>query len=131
MNQTREVTFQYANRKFKRLFQRKRYKLLFGGRGGAKSHSIARALLKICHVKRTRVVCGREVQNSIKESIKYLFDMIIKKNDLGDLFISTDSYIRHRETDSIITFIGLQDHNSQQVKGLESVDIFWGDEIGE
>ncbi len=129
MNRT--VTFKYASPKFKLLFKRKRYKLLYGGRGGAKSHSIARALLEIGNRRSVRIVCGRETQNSIKESIKYLFDLIIKENDLSDLYESTNDYIRHRLTGTLITFIGLQDHNSQQVKGLESVDIFWGDEANQ
>ena len=128
---SKRIVFQYASTKFKVLFKRRRYKLAFGGRGGAKSHSYARALLEIGSRRKTRIVCGRETQNSIKDSIKYLFDQVIKDNELDDQYISKRDYILNTVTGTYITFIGLQDYNSQQVKGLEGCDIFFGDEANQ
>ena len=60
------------------LFQPKRYKVLYGGRGGAKSWGVARALLVIGVKKPTRILCAREFQNSISQSVhKLLSDQII------------------------------------------------------
>ena len=42
-----------------------RYRVLFGGRGGAKSWGVARALLIKCVQKPLRILCAREFQTSI------------------------------------------------------------------
>ena len=60
------------------LFEPKRYKVLYGGRGGAKSWGIARALLIIAAKNPTRVLCAREFMTSMKDSVhKLLSDQII------------------------------------------------------
>ena len=46
-----------------------RYFLAEGGRGSAKSQSICRWLLYIAEKKKVRIVCGRETQNTIDESV--------------------------------------------------------------
>src|ERR1700761_6569212 len=59
------------------LFEPRRYKVLYGGRGGMKSWDIARALLIIGRQRVIRVLCARELQNSIEESVhKLLSDQI-------------------------------------------------------
>ena len=80
------------------LFQPKRYKVLYGGRGAGRSWGAARALLLIGTEKPIRVLCARELQNSIAESVhKLLSDQIDalglmgcvdsddSKRELGDL----------------------------------------------
>ena len=52
---------------FSELFKPHRYKVFYGGRGGAKSRSFARALLLIGTQRAIRCLCAREVQNSIRE----------------------------------------------------------------
>ena len=68
---------------------------------------------------------------TIGDSVKALFDDIIKEHDLESSFKSTNSYIYNIKTGATIKFIGLQDHNSKQVKGLEACDLFWGDEANQ
>ena len=60
------------------LFEPKRYKVLYGGRGGAKSWGVARALLIKAAKDPLRVLCAREFQVSIKDSVhKLLTDQIM------------------------------------------------------
>lgn len=44
------------------------YLMLLGGRAGGKSHEVAEALVHLCSRVKKRVVCGREFQNSIRDS---------------------------------------------------------------
>ena len=54
---------------FSDLFKPARYKAFFGGRGSAKSHSFAKALLLEGGQTRLRILCAREIQRSIKDSV--------------------------------------------------------------
>lgn len=54
------------------LFEPYQYKVLHGGRGGAKSWGIARALLIQGSEKPLRILCTREIQKSIKDSVHKL-----------------------------------------------------------
>ena len=59
------------------LFEPHRYKVARGGRGSGKSWSFARALLVLGLAKKERILCAREIQNSIKDSVhKLLADQI-------------------------------------------------------
>ena len=81
-------------RAFEPLFNPARYKGLKGGRGSAKSHSIAAALLVQASQRKLRVLCGREVQRSIRDSVKRLLDDKIAAFGMEDLYRSTDAEIR-------------------------------------
>src|SRR6185437_6366297 len=65
------------------LFKPKRYKVAYGGRGGAKSWGFARALLILGAQKPLRVLCARETQTSIKESVHHLLSEQIEALGLG------------------------------------------------
>ncbi len=109
------------------LFQPARYKAFFGGRGGAKSHSFAQALLVLGGQKPLRIMCAREVQTSIKDSVKQLLDDKIRQMGVGDFFHSTQSEIRgFNGTDFI--FAGLGKMTADQIKSAEGVDIVWVEE---
>ena len=59
------------------LFNPKRYKVAHGGRGSGKSWGFARALLLQGASEPLRILCTREVQKSIKDSVhKLLTDQI-------------------------------------------------------
>jgi len=108
------------------LFQPARYKVLWGGRGGAKSWGIARALLIIGANKVTRVLCAREFQTSIRDSVhKLLSDQIMAMN-LIDFYEITDRTIRGKNG-SEFNFVGLK-NNVANVKSYEGVDICWVEE---
>ena len=108
------------------LFKPARYKVLWGGRGGAKSWGIARALLIIGLNKPIRVLCAREFQTSIKDSVhKLLSDQIINMG-LTDFYEVVDRTIRGKNG-SEFNFVGLK-NNVANVKSYEGVDICWVEE---
>lgn len=109
------------------LFLPKRYKVLFGGRGGAKSWGVARFLLLEAVKREIRVLCAREFQNSIKDSVhKLLSDQIISLG-LQDYFdIQKDSIIC-RATGSEFIFKGIK-QNVSTMKSYEGVDYCWVEE---
>ena len=102
------------------------YFLLHGGRGGAKSHSVGRLILFLCEKRKIRVVCGREQQNSIDESVYTLLVDLINQYNLN--FSITKNEIIHNQTGSTIHFRGFFERGRVNIKGLEGVDIVWIDE---
>ena len=114
-------------RKFLPLLAPKRYKGAYGGRGGAKSHFFAERVLKTCVAKLTRVVCIREVQDSIRDSVRQLLVDKIQKLGLGQLFTALDTEIRG-PNGSLIIFKGMQSYNAETIKSLEAYDIAWVEE---
>lgn len=113
-------------RKLRPLLEPKRYKGAYGGRGGAKSHFFAeQTLIKALQGK--RIVCIREVQNSIKDSVKQLLSDKIVKLGLADVFTELDQEIRC-SSGGLIVFKGMQSYNAQNIKSLEAYDIAWVEE---
>jgi len=102
--------------------------LLEGGRGGGKSWAVAKLIVYLCCVKKVRVGCGREVQNTLEDSVYQLLVDVITKHGLLADFNITQGRIKHKYTGSSIRFFGLQEHGSVNTKGLEGLDIFWGEE---
>ncbi len=108
------------------LLQPKRYKGAYGGRGGAKSHFFAEQI--VCQaLAGKRIVCLREVQISIKESVKQLIVDKIISMGLDSQFTILESEIRGPH-DSLIIFKGLQSFNAANIKSLEGFDIAWVEE---
>ena len=108
------------------LFKPARYKVLWGGRGGAKSWGIARALLITGSSKPIRVLCAREFQTSIKDSVhKLLSDQIIAMN-LTEFYEVVDRTIRGKNGTEF-NFVGLK-NNVANVKSYEGVDVCWVEE---
>ena len=104
-----------------------RYKGAYGGRGGAKSHFFAEQLVIRCYAQKTRAVCIREVQNSIKESVRQLLVDKIQKLNLGNFFQVLETEIRGANG-SLIIFKGMQSYNAENIKSLEDYDIAWVEE---
>lgn len=105
-----------------------RYKGLHGGRGSAKSHSLARLLLRRCKLHPgTRWVCVREIQLSLQQSVKLLIDDTIKLFGLEHEFESLTTMIR-TPGDGLITFQGMQNHTADSIKSLEGFDGVWVEE---
>lgn len=100
--------------------------LFWGGRGGGKSQSIARFLLFLAEQRKIRVVCGRELQTTINESVKTILSDLIKEYNLN--FEISDKKIVHRITQSTFVFKGFREQGKVNIKGLEGVDILWIDE---
>ncbi len=114
-------------RKFLPLERPARYKGAFGGRGGAKSHYFADLILRRCIAGPTRVVCIREVQNSIRDSVRQLLVDKIIAHGLDDAFTILNDEIRPHNGGSII-FRGMQSYNAANIKSLEGYDVAWVEE---
>lgn len=109
------------------LFQPMRYKVAFGGRGSGKSWAFARALLVQGAQQPLRILCSREVQKSIKESVKRLLDDQIQDMGLGGFYQSLETEIRGANG-TLIAFAGLASHTVESVKSYEGFDRVWLEE---
>jgi phage terminase large subunit len=103
-----------------------RYFLIEGGRGGGKSQTVGRFLLYIAEKLKVRIVCGREIQNTIQESVYTLLSELVLKYNLN--FEVTANKIIHRETNSTFNFRGFREQGAINIQGMEGVDIVWIDE---
>jgi phage terminase large subunit len=112
--------------KFKPLFQPKRYKTFHGGRGGAKSWAAARALVIMAASKKIRILCTREVQNSIKDSVHKLLKDQIEMLGLNPWFRITNETITSASGSEFL-FKGLR-FDPLGIKSTEGVDICWVEE---
>ena len=113
--------------KVKPLFDPFRYKVLYGGRGGLKSWSIARVLiLNSMMIHNYRVLCTREFQNSIKESVFKLLETQIEMLGFSKYFKITNNEITNKFGSSFI-FTGLH-NNVTKIKSMEGIDVAWVEE---
>lgn len=105
-----------------------RYKGAYGGRGSAKSHFFAENLLEYCLTHRgARIVCVREVQRTLKESVKRLVeDKILHFKVAGHFEPQTDSIIA--PGNGVVLFQGMADHTAESIKSLEGFDIAYVEE---
>lgn len=103
-----------------------RYFLIEGGRSSGKSQTIARLLCYLAEQKTLRITCGREIQNTIEESVYTIFNDLIRVNSLN--FNVSATKIDHKTTSSYIRFRGFREQGAINIKGLEGVDILWVDE---
>lgn len=117
----------FLGEKFLRLFGPERYKAYFGGRGSGKSHAIATVIIILMAQRAVRVVCARQYQVSIRDSVKELLELKIKELGLQDEFTVLEREIIHKITGSRASFIGL-DRNPDSAKSLEGADICWVEE---
>ena len=107
-------------------FNNKRYFLIDGGRGGGKSHAVARWILYLAEKYQIRIVCGREIQNSIKESVYSILTDLIQQYNLNFTILAKS--IIHRETKTEINFRGFREQGAFNIQGMEGIDIVWIDE---
>lgn len=104
-----------------------RYRVVYGGRGSVKSWTIARALLVLGCKRKLRILCAREFQKSIRESVHYLLKSQVDRLGLNDEYVIQDTRIFNRWTGTEFIFVGLH-HNVTSLKSMEAVDICWIEE---
>lgn len=115
-------------RKFLPFLDPARYKGAHGGRGSGKSHFFAEMLIERCKLKPgTRAACVREVQKSLKHSVKLLVEDKIRKFGLQGEFEILEAEIR-TPGGGVIIFQGMQNHTADSIKSLEGFDIAWVEE---
>ena len=112
--------------KLEGLFKPSRYKVLQGGRGGAKSWGIARALLIKGAKDQMRILCAREFMTSMKDSVHKLLSDQIQALGLTGFYEITQASIRGANGTEF-AFVGLK-NNVANVKSYEGVDICWVEE---
>src|SRR5690242_12113424 len=113
--------------KLKFLFQPKRYKVAYGGRGATKSWGFARALLIQGAQKKLRILCTREVQKSIKDSVHSLLADQIQALGFGHLYEVLQNEIRGKNGTEFL-FAGLSTQTIESIKSYEGIDRVWVEE---
>lgn len=98
-----------------------RYKVLYGGRGSSKSVSMVRASLILGMQRRLRILCVRQFQNSIADSIHKLISDSIYALGIEKYFTITQNAIRGCNGTEYI-FKGIH-NNPQEIKSTEGVDL--------
>lgn len=109
------------------LFEPYSYKVVYGGRGGAKTESFSRALLIHGMQRRERILCLREVQHSIKDSVHQVLVDNIEKLKLRDFYRTTDTAIRGANG-TTFSFAGLQSHTVDAVRSFQGATKVWVEE---
>lgn len=109
------------------LFEYHRHKILRGGRGSAKSWSVARAHVVRATERKREVLCAREFQSSIKDSVHKLLKNQISLLGMGSLFDVQESTI-YGPHGSQFVFVGLSDKTAENLKSYEDFDDCWVEE---
>ncbi len=113
-------------RPFVPLLNPARYKTYYGGRGAGRSWNFARALLILSATTPRRILCTRELQNSIADSVHRVLSDQIEMMGFNHLFNITKANITG-PCGSEFIFKGLR-HNATEIKSTEGVDICWIEE---
>lgn len=112
---------------FKGIHEPHRFKVFYGGRGGGKSETIARYLLAEAMHKPLRILCTRELQTSIGDSVhKLLSDIIRSDLQLSNHYEILQTIIRGKNGSEFL-FKGLK-HNITEIKGISGIDRVWVEE---
>lgn len=121
-----QINIQTA-RAFLPLLRPARFKGTWGGRGSGKSWFWAGETVDAL-LSGLNVLCIREVQNSIADSVKRLIEARIEEFGLSELFDITDKEIRCKPSGAYAIFRGMQNHTAASIKSLEGFDRAWWEE---
>jgi phage terminase large subunit len=103
-----------------------RYRVAYGGRGKAASWSFARALLAHGTRQRLRILCAREFQSSMKDSVHKLLSDQIDGLTLRTFYdVQTNAILGRNGTEFI--FKGIR-KNINEIKSTEGIDVCWVEE---
>lgn len=112
----------------KGLLQNKRHTVLHGGRAGGKSHTVALYLLSLAYRFPVKILCIREVQLSIRDSVHALLKSKIDfLPEFQEFFEVYEAEIRGRNG-SLFTFRGMRRESSHSIKSYEGYEIAWAEE---
>lgn len=118
-----EITFPPA---FKRIFEPHRLKVFYGGRGSAKSESVARYLLIEGAKEPMNILCCREFQASIKDSVHQLLSDLIQRYNLDSFYTVTNTEIRG-QNGTLFIFSGLR-NKIMSIKSMHNIKKCWVEE---
>ena len=111
---------------FRPLDEPSRYKVMYGGRGSGKSWTVAKKLLIKGATEPLRILCARELQKSIKQSVHKLLKDQIQELGLDGFYTVTDTAIKGQNGTEFL-FMGVK-HNPEEIKSTEGIDICWIEE---
>ena len=121
-----EFDIQIINKLLFLLTERWRYKVAYGGRGSGKSYALADGCLISAIQKPIRILCARQLQTSIRDSVhKLLCDRIVALG-MEEWFYITRESIKCKNGSEFI-FKGIQ-NNVMEIKSMEGIDICWVEE---
>ena len=108
-----------------------RFKILYGGRGGSKTETLARILIAFATQRRLRIACFREFQNSIDESVyativNAIYDIWPNNSWTYEWDIQKTTIISKRNGSEFI-FAGLR-YKIDAIKSMARIDIAWVEE---
>ena len=106
---------------------RSKYKALYGGRASSKSHDAAGFAVFLAANYKLRILCARQFQNRISESVYNLIKDKIENSEYNDEFTLTNNSIIHKITGSEFIFYGIA-RNLSEIKSTEGIDILWLEE---
>lgn len=104
----------------------KRRNFIFGGRGSGKSYTVAEYVVMRAFQKKTKVLCCRELQKSIADSVLALLAEVIEKLGLSDFFEVQKNAIYGKNGSQFI-FAGIKS-NVAEIKSMQGIDIAWCEE---
>ena len=113
--------------KLQELFRPHRYKVVVGGRGKGGSWGIARALLLQGWENPLRILCTREVQRTIADSVHRLLSDQIALLGLSSFYKVTDNEIT-APNGTLFSFAGLRQLDAGKIKSFEGYDRAWIEE---
>lgn len=114
-------------RAFQPLLKPSRYLAARGGRGSGKSRFFAGLAVELSYCNRLDIVCLREVQLTLAQSVKKLIEQTIQDYGLGQYFDVQRDVIKSARG-GVMIFRGMQDYNAENIKSLEGFDVAWFEE---
>lgn len=116
-----------ANPYFKPFIKRARYKVAYGGRGSGKSYFFAELAIETARRIKTVILCAREFQGSISDSVYKLLCETIDRLGYTNEFDIQKQTIVHLATGASFVFYGIK-NNISQIKSIQGVGICWVEE---
>jgi len=104
-----------------------RYLGAHGGRGSGKSHFFGELAIERSVMDKFDLVCVRENQKSLDQSVKKLLEEKIRSMNAGYYFDVQDAKIKSIYG-GVIIFQGMQNHTAESIKSLEGFDAAWVEE---
>lgn len=116
-----------ANPYFKPFAKKARYKIAYGGRGSGKSYFFAELGIEVARRIKTVILCVREFQGSIADSVHKLLAETIDRLGYTDEFDIQKQTIVHKGTGASFIFMGIR-NNPTKVKSVQGVGVCWVEE---
>lgn len=104
-----------------------RHLVIKGGRGSGKSHSVARILTQIGALRSVRMLCTRETQKSIEESVYTLLADVISELEYDQAYTKLKTHI-NGVNGSVMLFAGLRSQDINKLKSTERIMVAWVEE---